>query len=235
MARILVIEDEACWVGTVRKLLASQGYEVEQVSDGCHGYTYVLSGAYDLMVLGVRLKGMNGYELVERLRRSGSRIPALMLTEQGSSDDRCRGLEAGVDYYLTEPFDDEVLLACVRALLRRTGVERPCSLRFGNTVLELSGSRLWQGDSCINLSEKEHCLMELLMKNPQMNLTKEEILIKIWGYDAEVSENSVEAYMSLLRRKLHRIHSNLAIAVRRRQGYHLEVQAQIPIYEGGEL
>lgn len=153
-----------------------------------------------------------------------------MLTARGGVEDRVEGLNAGAGYYLTKPFDSRELLACVNALLRRQGKEVE-ELQWGNTVLDLLSSNLICGERSVRLSAREFEVMKLLMQSGERNLTKEIILVRVWGQASNAVENHVEVYVGFLRKKLAAIGSNVEIASARRQGYHLEVKADAQTVE----
>ncbi|MCF0238525.1 MAG: response regulator transcription factor, partial [Sphaerochaetaceae bacterium] len=148
--------------------------------------------------------------------------PILMLTAKSELEDRIKGLNAGADYYLTKPFDSRELLACINALLRRQGGQVD-EMTFGNTTLDLSTSILSCGEKNIRLSDREFDLMRFLLQSRERNISKEVLLLRIWGFESNATENHVEVYAGFLRKKLQSIGSNIRIEAIRRQGYHLEV------------
>ena len=151
-----------------------------------------------------------------------SKLPIDEVTAKSALEDRIEGLNAGADYYLTKPFDQRELLACINALLRRQG-NQINELSFGNTILDLDTSMLICGSESIRLSAKEFNVMRLLLQNPAHNISKENILAYVWGYDSNAVENHVEVYVGFLRKKLNSINSNINIVALRNLGYHLEV------------
>ena len=220
--KILVIEDEKLLAESVRDLLASKGFETDAAYDGETGAAQAVSGSYDLIILDVMLPGLDGYQVVRRLRAGHCRVPVLMLTAKSDLLDRVEGLNAGADYYLGKPFDTRELLACVNALLRRQG-EPADFLTCGNTALDLSANTLSCGENRVRLSAREFDVMRQLMQDPDRNLSKEVLLQRVWGEDTSAVENHVEVYVGFLRKKLRSIGSNVRIAAARRLGYHLEV------------
>lgn len=221
--KILVVEDEKRLADSLADLLRSSGLEAEVAYDGGTGYEYAASGVFDLVILDVMLPVQSGLDVARRLRGERNGTPILMLTARGELEDRISGLDAGADYYLTKPFDNGELLACVRALLRRQG-EQVEVLSYGNTTLDLSTCTLANGAEQVRLSTREFDIMRILMGAKHRNVAKEAILTKVWGYDSNADENHVEVYASFLRKKLAGIHSNVRIVAIRRQGYHLEVE-----------
>ena len=166
--------------------------------------------------------GMDGYAVARSVRARRCGVPILMLTARSSLEDRVEGLNAGADYYLTKPFDTRELLACINALLRRQGAQVD-ALSFGNTTLDLASGTLCCADKSVRLSAREFDVMRLLLQSGGSNLSKEALLSRVWGFDSNAVENSVEVYVGFLRKKLASIGSNVRIESVRRLGYHLEV------------
>ncbi len=222
--RILVVEDEKRLAQNLQELLRREGYTVDVSYDGVSGLDNALSGIYDLLVLDVMLPGLDGFAVLERLRASGSDLPVLMLTARGELSDRVRGLDQGADYYLTKPFQTPELLACARRLLRRHNGESGAddSIRWGDLVLQPGTFQVSCGERSARLSRKEFDLLEMLMRNGGQILSKEQLLLKAWGYDSNAEDNNVEVYISFLRRKLELVHSRMRIRTVRLVGYCLE-------------
>ena len=220
--KILIIEDEKLLADSVRMLLERKGFEVECVYDGKTGVEYAELGVYDLLILDVMMPEMDGYQVAREVRAKRCSTPILMLTAKSGLEDRIEGLNAGADYYLTKPFDTRELLACINALLRRQGgqVDEMC---FGNTRLDLSTGILSCGDKSIRLSDREFDMMRFLLQSREKNLSKEVLLVRIWGFESNATENHVEVYIGFLRKKLQSIGSDIRIETIRRLGYHLEV------------
>lgn len=220
--KILIIEDEKLLADSIKMLLERKGFEVECVYNGKDGEQYAELGVYDLLILDVMMPGMNGYQVAREVRTKHCSTPILMLTAKSALEDRITGLDAGADYYLTKPFDTRELLACINALLRRQGGQVD-EMTYGNTTLDLSTSILSCGDKSIRLSEREFEMMRFLLQSQNRNLSKEVLLVRIWGFESNATENHVEVYIGFLRKKLLSIGSNIRIEAIRRQGYHLEV------------
>ena len=227
--RLLIVEDEVRLADTLRQLLNRQGYTADVYYDGVSGLDNATTGIYDLMVLDVMLPGMNGFQVVKKLREAGVATPVLMLTAKSDVSDRIHGLDCGADYYLTKPFEPEELLACVRTLLRRSGgqLQESDTLTWGDLSLERTTFTLSCAERAVRLSRREYDLMELLMRNGNQVVTKEQMLVKVWGYDSQAEDNNVEVYISFLRRKLTHLHSAVKIKTLRMLGYCLtqEVEA----------
>lgn len=220
--KILIIEDEKLLAESIKILLTRKGFDVECAYDGKTGKEYAELGIYDLLILDVMMPGMDGYQVARQVRANRCSTPILMLTAKSDVEDRITGLESGADYYLTKPFDTRELLACINALLRRQGnqVDEMC---YGNTSLDLSTCILSCGDKSIRLSDREFDVMRFLLQSRERNVSKELLLVRIWGFESNATENHVEVYVGFLRKKLASIGSNIRIEAIRRQGYHLEV------------
>ena len=220
--RVLVVEDEKNLAESLVKLLEGQKYQAEAVHDGVSGLDYALTGQYDAMILDVMLPGLNGFQVAAALRKKGSAMPILMLTARDELADKVRGLDSGADDYLTKPFTTEELLARVRALLRRQGNVQMEDLAFGDIQLSLNSCVLSKDMKQVRLSHREFKVMRLLMSHPGSILSKEDLILKIWGADSEAVDNNAEAYISFLRKKLFYLGSKVQITSQRRLGYLLE-------------
>lgn len=220
--RILLIEEDRLLVQSLQELLTAKGFQVEAVFDGEAGVEYAKLGIYDLLIVDVTVPGLNGYQVTRQVRASRFAMPILMLTAKSDVNDRIEGLNAGVDYYLTKPFDNRELLACITALLRRQGTQMD-NLTFGNTELDLSTCMLHCGDKKVRLTAKEFDVLRQLMRHGEKLIPKEILLARVWGFETNAVENHVEVYMAFLRKKLRSIGSNVQICAIRRMGYHLEL------------
>lgn len=220
--KILIIEDEALLADSLKTLLELKGFETEVVYDGEDGAEYAETGVYDLLILDVMMPKLDGYQVARQVRHKRVTTPILMLTAKAEVQDRIEGLNAGADYYLTKPFDNQELLACINALLRRQGTQMDV-LTYGNTCLDLTGYTLSAGEARIRLSSKEFDVMRLLMLTQGRSIKKETLLTWVWGLDSNAVENNVEVYIGFLRKKLKSIGSNVRIEAIRLLGYHLEV------------
>lgn len=226
--RLLIVEDEKRLADTLRQLLHRQGYTADVSYDGVSGLDNAMSGIYDLVILDVMLPGMNGFQVAQKLRQGGIVVPVLMLTAKNDLTDRIHGLDCGADYYLTKPFEAEELLACIRTLLRRAGgaLQESDTLTWGDLSLERGTFTLVCGGRDVRLSRREYDLMELLMRNGTQVVTKEQMLVKVWGYDTQAEDNNAEVYISFLRRKLSHLHSCVKIKTLRMLGYCLTQEAE---------
>lgn len=218
--RVLIVEDETRLAATLQDLLELHGYTADVCHDGESGLDNALSAIYDVILLDVMLPKLNGFEVLRRLRGEGNTTPVLMLTARSETSDKVEGLDCGADYYLTKPFEPKELLACIRALARRTPELRETGkLTCGDLTLEQSSFTLTCGERSVRLSRKEFDMLEMLMLNQKLVLTKEKLLLKVWGYESDAEDNNVEVYISFLRRKLAHIHSTVKITTIRMAGY----------------
>lgn len=221
--RILVVEDEKRLARTIGDLLEANNYTVDLCFDGESGLDNAMSAIYDAMILDVMLPRMDGLTVARKLRQAGVNLPILMLTARSSLEDKVSGLDSGADYYLTKPFASEELLACLRALTRKQGASAlDNTLTFGDLRLELSSCLLVCGERSVRLSRKEFEIMGLLMSNGDQVVTKDALILKVWGYESDAEDNNVEVYISFLRKKLTRLKSTVSIRTLRMLGYHLE-------------
>lgn len=225
--RILIVEDEKRLADTLAELLHRRGYAVDVSYDGVSGLDNARSGIYDLVLLDAMLPELDGFSLLQQLRAGGETVPVLMLTARSDLSDRVQGLDCGADYYLTKPFEPEELLACVRSLLRRGGGDARTddAITFGDLRLEPGTFQLSCGERSLRLSRREYDMLELLLRSQGRVVPKEQLLLKVWGYDSDAEDNNVEVYISFLRRKLTHLHSAVTIRTRRMVGYFLEVEA----------
>ena len=202
MARVLVVEDDAAVRRSVERALSFEGYEVITAEDGMKGLVAVADKVPDAVVLDVMMPGLDGLALCRKLRAAGDRTPILMLTARHELDDRVAGLDAGADDYLVKPFALEELLARVRALLRRSTPEGEAHLlRVGDLVLDPAARTVRRGERPVDLTKTEFDLLELLMFNARIVLSRDTIYERIWGIDFETSSNSLDVYVGYLRRK----------------------------------
>lgn len=201
--KILVIEDEVELAGIIQRVLARERHQIDLAYDGLDGLDQALSGTYDLIILDRMLPGMDGLEICRRLRGEGLATPVLILSALGELSERVEGLDIGADDYLPKPFAFEELLARVRALSRRA--ERPMTpseLTIGRITLDDVSRQVTVDGERIELSPTEFALLEYLMLNAGRALTRDQILERVWGYEADPEGNVVDLYIHYLRRKL---------------------------------
>ena len=220
---VLVVEDERNLADAIVKILEDEGYNAEATYDGKAGFTCAKSGLYDAIVLDVMLPGMSGYDVVNKIRHAGVSTPVLMLTARTSTEDKVRGLDSGADDYMTKPFEAPELLARLRALTRRRGDVVIDEIKFADIRLDLNTHDLSCAEKSVHLSGKEFEVLSILMGSSSRVVSKQDLLTRVWGTDGEASENSVEAYVSFIRKKLSHIGSKVQVTTLRMLGYRLEV------------
>ena len=219
---VLVVEDERNLADAICRILQDAGYNAEACYDGRSGLASARSDMYDAIVLDVMLPGMSGFEIVHELRRDRIATPVLMLTARTATTDKVEGLDAGADDYMTKPFEAPELLARLRALTRRQGEVVLDESTFADLTLDLNTHDLRCGGRSVHISGKEFEVLEMLMGSNARVVSKQDLLTRVWGTDGETSENSVEAYISFLRKKLTHLKSCARITTLRMLGYRLE-------------
>lgn len=222
--QILVVEDEKRLAEALQQILKEKKYMVDLAFDGADGFDLAVSGIYDVIILDVMLPKMNGLEVASQLRKNKIDTPILMLTAKDQIADKVAGLDAGADDYMTKPFSPEELTARVRALTRRTGEVVIDEMNFGGITLNLSTCDLSCGDKSVHLNFKEFEIMKILISNQSAVTTKDDLIVKVWGYDSNAVDNNVEVYISFLRKKLDFIEADVEILSLRKLGYRLEVK-----------
>ena len=220
--RILIVDDEIRLAEALGQIMTQNKYIADIVNDGESGYDYAMSGIYDVIILDVMLPKMNGFDIVRKMRENKEKTPVILLTAKDEITDKVTGLDCGADDYLTKPFSPEELLARVRALSRRQGEVILNELSFGDLILNQSVSTLFCGAKSIRLGLKEFEILRLLMSNPSSIVTKEDLILKVWGSDSDAEDNNVEVYISFLRKKFFFLGSTVTIETARKIGYHLE-------------
>lgn len=219
--KILLAEDEISMARAVARILEKSNYHVDTVYNGIDAVSYVTEGDYDAVILDVMMPGLDGIEVLKKMRGMGIRIPVIMLTAKSEIDDKVLGLDSGANDYLTKPFDAKELLARIRAMTRNQG-SIDSRLGFGNITLDRAAYTLASPSGSFTLASKEFQMMEILLSNPSHVISTERFLEKIWGYDAEAEINVVWVYISYLRKKLAALHADIQIKSVRNVGYSLE-------------
>lgn len=224
--KILIVEDEKRMAQALCELLKLEKYEVEHRDNGRDGLDAIESGVFDAVVLDVMLPFKNGFDVAREARAKGIKTPIIMLTAKGELDDKVNGLDCGADDYLTKPFMTKELLARLRALLRRNGSSTDGSVSYGDISLDKNTFSLTctsTGQS-VRLGEKEYRLLEYLMINAGQILTREQLALRIWGYESEAEYNNVEVYLSFTRKKLVFVGAKTVIKSVRGIGYELRYE-----------
>jgi len=220
--RILMIEDEKYMARAIAEVLKKNKYSVDLAHDGQYGLDCALSGIYDIIILDIMLPKLDGFSVLKEIRNNRIETPIILLTARGQLDDKVSGLDLGADDYLTKPFHADELLARLRALGRRKdGLLHDGVLKFSD--ISLSANTLMLSSNCksTKLTLKESQILELLIHNDGIIVSKDSIIEKIWGFDSDVEDNHVEAHISLLRKKLISINSCAQIKTIRGAGYTL--------------
>jgi len=201
LEHILVVEDDRAVREAVERALTYEGYEVTTARDGAEALSAVLNDPPEAIVLDVMMPHVNGLEACRRIRASGDTTPILILTARHEVSDRVEGLDAGADDYMVKPFALEELLARLRALLRRSSGSTTEVLTVGDLTMNIGTREVHRGDMPVDLTKTEFDLLELLMRNAGIVISRDTIYEKIWGYDFETSSNSLDVYIGYLRRK----------------------------------
>ena len=221
--KVLIIEDEYSLADAIRESLEKEHLDVTIVTNGVQGEEEALTDLYDLILLDIMLPRKNGFEILNTLKEEKIKTPIIILTAKSEMDDKLNGLENGADDYITKPFHMKELIARVKNLLRRSAnLEDTNNLTYGDLILDLSECKLKCNSNEIAINGKELNLIEQLMINKEQIVSKELLTDKIWGLDSDAEYNSVEVYISFLRKKLTLLKSNVKISTVRGIGYRLE-------------
>jgi two-component system OmpR family response regulator len=202
--RLLVVEDELRLARALQRGLGAEGFVVDLAADGLSGLDLARHGGYDAMILDIMLPGLSGYRLVRQLRAERNWLPVLMLSAKDGEYDQADGLDCGADDYLTKPFSYVVLLARLRALLRRGSPSRPVVLEVGDLALDPARRLVTRAGTEVPLTAREYALLEYLMRRPGAVISKIELLDHVWDAAAQTAPNVVEVYIGYLRRKIGR-------------------------------
>jgi DNA-binding response OmpR family regulator len=219
--RILIVEDELSMANSLARGLEAEGYAVDVALDGQDGLARARQHPYDAVVLDLMLPKLNGYAVTKALRDAGERVPVLMLTAKQGEFDQTEALDTGADDFLSKPFSYPVLLARLRALIRRGGASQGAVLVNGDLRLDSRDHRCWRGDEEVTLTPREFALLMYLMHRPGETVSKNELLDHVWDPSAERDPNVVEVYVGYLRRKLDRPGEQSHIETIRSFGYRL--------------
>lgn len=200
--RVLVVEDEKHLNRIITEAMEDEGYNVDSCFNGADALDYALSGVYDVMILDIMLPKLDGLELVRRLRRGGNHTPVLFLTARDSVADKVEGLESGGDYYLTKPFDFQELIAVVHVMTRKYTGNRSNIYTIADLTLDVSARTVTRAGRSIELTQKEFALLEYMVRNRGVVLSREMIENNLWNYDYEGGTNVVDVYVGYLRKKM---------------------------------
>jgi two-component system response regulator MprA len=219
--RVLIVEDDADIADVLRRSLRNEGYEVRASADGNEALDVAAGFVPDLVVLDLGLPGLDGLEVCRRLRSDGD-VPILMLTARAETSDRVTGLDSGADDYLVKPFERKELLARIRALLRRRPPRGTASLQVGDLQLNPDTREVRRGEREIELTNREFELLEFLMRNERLVVSRERLLDEVWGYDPTAATNTIDVFISNLRRKIESDEEPRLLHTKRGAGYVLK-------------
>ena len=200
--RILIVEDEQQMAEVLRRGLCEEGHVVDVARTGSDGLAMATSASFDVIILDVMLPGLSGFDVARRLRGARIRTPILMLTARDTNADVVAGLDAGADDYLVKPFSFDVLLARLRAVARRGPTERGVVMTVGDLRLDTGAHEVWRGADRIDLTRTEFSLLEFLMRRQGSVVTRNALIEGVWGHDREIEDNTLDAFVRLLRQKV---------------------------------
>lgn len=221
--KLLLIEDDKKIATAVKRGLEGEGFSVEVAYDGIDGLWMAREGSFDALIVDIMLPGKNGYQICGELRESGNWTPILVLTAKDGDLDEAEALDTGADDYLTKPFSFPVLVARLRALLRRTAGVTPVPLNAGDLRIDPGARRAWRGDTQVDLTARQFDVLEFLMRRAGQVLSKDEILAGVWELDFDGDPNIVEVYVRRLRTRIDEPFARQAIETVRGAGYRLAV------------
>lgn len=219
MKRILVIDDDQTLLSTLKRGLSYDGFAVDVASSGEDGLAIARDRAPDLVMLDIMMPGLDGLEVLRRLRAGDPALPILLLTGKDAPADQVSGLQLGADDYVIKPFRWEILLARVHALVRRQQAERPPVLRFADLSLDTAERRARRGTRDIDLTGTEYELLRQFLQHPRRVLPREMLMDRVWGYDFEGGTNVLETYVKQLRQKMESSGESRLIHTIRGTGY----------------
>lgn len=222
--KVLIVEDKKQLADAIQEYLKMHKVDSTVKLDGLEGYDEAATGLYDVIILDLMLPLKDGLSIIKDLRANNVQTPIIILTAKATTDDKVQGLLAGADDYLAKPFVLEELLARLYVLTRRKGKIIPDQVAFGNISLDKLNHTLVKDNRSISLSLKEYLIMELLITNTDKIVEKNYILDRVWGYDSDSFYNSVEVYVSFLRKKLESLDANIKIKSIRNVGYKLMIK-----------
>lgn len=221
--KILIIEDEYSLADAIAETVQKENYTTKIVTNGEDGEDEALTGIYDLILLDVMLPKKDGFEILRNLKNEKINTPIIMITAKSEMSDKLKGLENGIDDYITKPFHMRELMARIKIVLRRnSNIEDDNILEYSDLKLDLSTGKMSSNGSEISINGKELELLEILLLNKNQIISKEALINKIWGYDSNAEYNYVEVYASFLRKKLKLLKSKVKIKAVRGMGYKLE-------------
>ena len=221
--KILIAEDEISTAKALKVILEKSKFSVDIVHNGNDAWSYIQAGPYEVIVLDIMMPGMNGLEVLSKIRANNIKTPVLMLTAKGELEDRVAGLEAGADDYLPKPFATAELIARVKALGRRSEIYSDSVKQAGNLILDSNKYEMRVGSKSVTLTNKEYQLIELFIQHPGFVFSTEHLMEKIWGLDSESYIDVVWTHIGFVRKKIKSLDANVEIKTIRGAGYSLEV------------
>ena len=223
--RILIIEDDEAIARVLQRGLRAHGHQTVLAETGEDGVLLATDETVELIILDISLPGLNGHQVLERIRGTRSRLPVLMLTARSDLDSKVKALNAGADDYLTKPFAFEELLARIHAITRRLDQPETSQIRAGQLRLDLLAQRAWRDDELIELTAREFALLKYFMRHPNQVLSRQQILDGVWEYDFDPESNIVDVYVRYLRNKIDAPGQPSLIVTVRGAGYRFELPA----------
>jgi DNA-binding response OmpR family regulator len=220
--KILIVEDDAAIVRSLKRILAAYGHVLVGTESGEEGARLAADESVEFVLLDISLPGIDGHEVLERIRAVRPGLPVLMLTARDDLENKVVALRSGADDYLTKPFAFEELMARIEALSRRVGRQEPVEIHAGDLRVDLLARRLWRGEKEIELSPREFVLLEYFARRPGEELTRQRILSEIWGYDFDPGSNVLDVYVRHLRHKIDRPGEQSSITAIRGVGYRFD-------------
>lgn len=223
--RVLIVEDEKDLQNILVKRLNAEYYSVDGCGNGEDALDYISMATYDLIVLDIMIPGIDGLQVLQRLRADNNTTPVLLLTAKDTIDDRVTGLDLGADDYLVKPFAFDELLARIRVLMRRKTGNTSNEFEIADLVVDCNMHKVTRGDQVINLSSKEFAILEYMIRNKEVVLTRDKIEQHVWNYDYEGGSNIIDVYVRYLRKKIDSQFETKLIHTVRGTGYVLRVES----------
>ncbi|MBQ7950534.1 MAG: response regulator transcription factor [Clostridia bacterium] len=223
--RILLAEDEADLNRVITKRLEKEGYSVDSCYDGEDALHYISVGEFDVIILDIMMPKSDGLEVLKTIRAAGNQTPVLFLTAKDSVEDRVKGLDAGAEDYLVKPFSFDELLARIRVLVRKQGKQATSEYRYADLVVDISSRMVWRGKDKIVLSAKEFEILEYMLRNKEVVLSREKIENHVWNFDYTGGTNVIDVYIRYLRKKIDSPYEKKLIHTIRGSGYVLREEA----------
>lgn len=217
--RVLVVEDEKYMNRIISKKLKVEGYSVDSCYDGEEALNYIKSTSYDIIIMDIMMPQKNGYEVLKEIRHEGNSVPVLFLTAKDALEDRVKGLDLGADDYLVKPFHFEELMARIRVMIRRSHGKVSNQLQIADLILDINAHIVKRNNNFIELSAKEFAILEYMMQNAEIVLSREKLETHIWNYDYQGASNMIDVYIRYLRIKIDKDYKHKLIHTVRGVGY----------------